>query len=140
MGGQLEDATQIKKSIRGKTASVKEFVETKVSDIEEEQDLASIPVKIKEGESYVKHGVKAAVNEMKKVSSDIEDESAEKVKEVESYVKHGVKVAVKEMKKVSSEIEESTKSTKASGVVEKMDAEDAGVQQKIELKTSLRKL
>merc|ERR1712194_170440 len=95
---------------------------------------------LKEGESYVKHGVKAAVNEMKKKSLDIEDESAEKVKEVESYAKHGVKVAVKEMKKVSSEIEESAKSTKASGVVEKMDAEDAGVQQKIELKTSLRKL
>merc|ERR1712194_899369 len=116
--GQLEDATQIKKSIRGKTTSVKEFVEAKVSDIEEEQDLSSVPVNIKEGESYAKHGLK----------------------EGESYVKHGVKAAVKEMKKVSSEIEESAKSTKASGVVEKMDAEDAGVQQKIELKTSLRKL
>merc|ERR1712085_183511 len=114
-------------------------------------DLSSVPVKIKEGESYVKHGlkegesyvkhgVKAAVNEMKKKSLDIEDESAEKVKEVESYAKHGVKVAVKEMKKVSSEIEESAKSTKASGVVEKMDDKDAGVQQKIELKTRLRKL
>merc|ERR1711862_704204 len=107
MGGQLEDATQIKKSIRGKTASVKEFVETKVSDIEEEQDLSSIPGKIEEGESYVKHGLK---------------------------------VAVKEMKKVSSEIEESTKSTKTSGVVENMDDKDARAQQKIELKTSLRKL
>merc|ERR1711862_214493 len=104
--------------------------------------LSSIPGKIEEGKSHVKHGVKAAVNEMKQKSSDIEDELdiPEKVKEGESYVKHGVKVAVKEMKKVSSEIEESAKSTKASGAVEKMDAEDAGVQQKIELKTSLRKL
>merc|ERR1719491_1965376 len=104
--GQLEEATQIKNSIRGKTASVKEFVETKVSDIEEELDLSSIPGKIKEGESYAKHGVK--------------------------------KVAIKEMKKVSSQIEESI--TKALGVAEKMDAKDAGVQQKIELKTSLRTL
>merc|ERR1719491_1178036 len=107
--GQLEEATQIKNLIRGKTASVKEFVETKVSDIEEELDLSSIPGKIKEGESYAKHGVK--------------------------------KVAIKEMKKVSSQIEESIKSsTKASGVAEKMYAKDAGVQQKIELKTSLRTL
>merc|ERR1719491_2496662 len=104
--GQLEEATQIKNSIRGKTASVKEFVETKVSDIEEELDLSSIPGKIKEGESYAKHGVK--------------------------------KVAIKEMKKVSSQIKESTK--KKSGVAVKMDAKDAGLQQKIELKTSLRTL
>merc|ERR1719491_2189467 len=71
--GQLEEATQIKNSIRGKTASVKEFVETKVSDIEEELDLSSIPGKIKEGESYAKHGVK-------KVSSQIKESTKKNCK------------------------------------------------------------
>merc|ERR1712232_831267 len=109
-----------------------EETKKKESKMKKELDLSSLSKEVEEGKSYVKRMAPSKKELVKEIEGEVSVPFlSEKLEEGKTYVKHLVNEAKKLLK--------ASTVAKASSVEEEMDVKEAEGQQKIELKTSLRK-
>merc|ERR1712151_179481 len=129
---KLEEGKSYAKKLPRYEEEVIEEMKKKESKVKKELDLSSLSKEVEEGKSYMKRMAPSKKELVKEIEGEVSVPFlSEKLEEGKTYVKHLVNEAKKLLK--------ASTVTKASSVEEEMDVKEAEGQQKIELKTSLRK-